>query len=474
MGVSGETKGVQAGEDSEDDDTDRNTEQTKMTNTDESEELATGTEIDDSPAQDKQSEVKVGQVLEVDPDLILEDPDVKALREWSGMTAQELKIPELARTIQEEGQTVPCTVRETPDGYMMVDGERRKAAVKMLRDEGEDVQLRVLVDPTANDDSALRAALLSFTQHEDLTPIEFANAVKLLRRRFHWAGGKGTQEIASFLGVSPATITQAERLLTLPAEVQEKVASGQLKPAAALEGVTSPIEVQPAVFEKAGEIAEAEAKVKREKKAAKAKKKLEPVKVPFVSGAVKDKKKLKAIREEREKAAGQEVPNADAGEGATPLDDPETPQDTTPVTADVPTSPAKIEGKHVRAAQRQIPGALPEPKAPKVAEVIAMFEGWTDVRYPTALVEFAYRMIDWLHGRAKDASVIGSWDDVAGELTGKIIVARSADSAKVSAKTKSSSKSKAKTTPKVKAKPAPKPKSSKPDKPAKPPAKPNK
>ena len=458
----------------------------------------TGTEMLELPSQTKlQTQPKVAttnghdplQVLEVDPDLILEDPDVKALREWSGVSTQELKIPELARTIQEEGQTVPCTVRETPDGYMMVDGERRKAAVKMLRDEGEDIQLRVLVDPSANDDSALRAALLSFTQHEDLTPIEFANAVKLLRRRFHWAGGQGTQEIASFLGVSPATVTQAERLLMLPVEIQDKVASGQLKANAALEGATSPVEVQPAVFEKAEEIAEAEAKVKREKKAAKdaakdaakaaksKKKKLEPVKVPFVSGAVKDKKKLKALREEREKvgqATGEGLPNADAGEGAEPSVDPETPQDTTPVATDVPTVPAKIEGKHVRAAQRQVPGALPEPKAPKVVEVIAMFEGWTDVRYPTVMVEFAYRMIDWLHGRAKDESVRKSWDDVAGELTAPVTVIRSAGSFQVNSKTKPSPKPKAKPTPKLKAKPAPKPKSPKPNKPSKPAAKPKK
>ena len=462
-----------------------------MTTQEQEQEVETGTEMLESPSQTKlQAQPKVAttnghdplQVLEVDPDLILEDPDVKALREWSGVSVQELKIPELARLIQEEGQKYPCLVRETPDGYMMIDGERRRQAVKMLREEGDDIQLQVLVDPTAGDDNALRAALLSFTQHEDLTPIEFANAVKLLRRRFHWASGQGTQEIAGFLGVSPATITQAERLLTLPVEVQEKVASGQLKPAAALEGATSPVEVQPAVFQKAQEIAEDEAEKKREKKAAKAKKKLEPVKVPFVSGAVKDKKKLKAKRAEREQAAAQGLPNADAGEGAEPSVDHETPQDTTLAVADAPappTGPAKIEGKHVRAAQRQVPGALPEPKAPKVAEVIAMFEGWTDVRYPTAMVEFAYRMIDWLHGRAKDEQVQRSWEDVAGEVSGKIVVARSQETP-MKPKSKSKTAPKPKPAPKPKSKPtpiptpAPKPKSTKPDKPTKPAAKPKK
>ena len=319
----------------------------------------------------------VGQiVLELDPDNVLDDPDIMKLREWSGASDQELAIPELARTIAEEGQDQPALVRETPDGYMIVDGHRRKAAIKLLREEGDDIALRVIVQEK-NDDQALRGALLTFTQHKGLTGIEFGKAVKMLRARFHLSGSDGTAEIANYMGVSPATITQYERLTAAAPETQAMVKNKRMKATTALEAATSPAEVQPAVVAKAAELADAE-------------------------HAEKATKRTRGRKPKSE----SETPNPAPATDANP-------------------APAPITTKHVRAAQKLVPGALPAPKAARMADAITFFTGLgSDSNYPDVMCAFAKTFVSWAHGKLKsgDAGLQAAWDDVADKIAAKPVV----------------------------------------------------
>src|SRR5262252_7198434 len=206
-----------------------------------------------------------GIEYEVDPDDIVIDPDIHALREWSGATEQELAIPELALAMSEEGQNEPCLVRIdlAEDALKLVDGERRLRAARWLREhpqrEGDATfGLRILVrDLTPL--QAFRAALLSFTQKRQQSPIEFARTIGVIRKKFEWPGSIDTQKVADFLCVSRATVVDAERLLTLPDVAVEAVRKGRMSKTAALQAASAPVTEQTAVYERAREHAKEDA-----------------------------------------------------------------------------------------------------------------------------------------------------------------------------------------------------------------------
>ena len=76
----------------------------------------------------------------------------------------------------------------------------------------------------ASDQEALQLALVENLQREDLNPIEAANGYRRLQEEFHWS----QEEMAEKVGKSRPAITNSIRLLSLPAEVQREVASGNL------------------------------------------------------------------------------------------------------------------------------------------------------------------------------------------------------------------------------------------------------
>lgn len=394
-------------------------------------------------------------ILEVSPEHVLTDPDVKGLREWTGSTPQELRIPELARTIYEEGQKYPCLTRETPDGFMMIDGERRRAAVQMIRENvdglfgdgpNSDFPLRIIVDELAKDDSqALRATFITTTQREDFNAIEYARGMGYLRKKFGWEGGKGTVEVASFLGVSPATVTQSERLLKLPADIQDSVKNRRITPTAALEMATSPVEKMPEVAAKAQELANKDAEKKREK--------LKKT-TDFVSAAVKEKGQKKkdaaAAKNGGKSATGDSTvvvitePFVDGAELAQDQSAEDVTEHTGQTARDavesertrlgdaalvltVPTIPpphAQIEGQHVRQAQKMVEGALTKPKAPKMNEAAGLFEQWDGPAYPEVMRKFAAAFVLWTHGKLSvggnpDKALEAAWDDVADQVSGE-------------------------------------------------------
>jgi len=145
----------------------------------------------------------------------------------------EEKIAELAASIAEHGLVQPVVVRRVDGGYELVSGERRWRAYRSLGRETIPAIVREMGDLDAT-----AALLIENIQREDLSPLEEAEAFRRLIDEF-----KLTQEeLARRVGKSRAAITNALRLLSLPADVRAMLAEGRISAghARALAGVADP------------------------------------------------------------------------------------------------------------------------------------------------------------------------------------------------------------------------------------------
>jgi ParB family chromosome partitioning protein len=131
----------------------------------------------------------------------------------------EIKLQELAVSIRNQGIIQPLVVRPKGERFELIAGERRwRAAMKA------GLSTVPVVVRQASDRDALQLALIENLQREDLNPIEEAVGYRRLRDEFTWS----QEEVAEKVGKSRPAVTNALRLLSLPSEVQQEVASGNL------------------------------------------------------------------------------------------------------------------------------------------------------------------------------------------------------------------------------------------------------
>lgn len=131
-------------------------------------------------------------------------------------------LMELSQSIEREGIIQPLLVRQTgPDDYQIIAGERRWRAAKSAGLTEVPVIVR-----TADDDQALELAIVENIQREDLNPIELAIAFHRMAAEL----GLSHDQIGQKTGKQRVTITNAVRLLQLPADIQQMIASKQLSP----------------------------------------------------------------------------------------------------------------------------------------------------------------------------------------------------------------------------------------------------
>jgi len=132
----------------------------------------------------------------------------------------EAKLEELAQSIRSEGLIQPLVVRERPDGgFCLIAGERRWRAAQRAGLHEVPVVVRN-VSPA----QAFELALVENIQRADLDPIEEAEAY----RRLCDDHGYTQEALAERVGKDRATVSNALRLLKLPASVRELVHSGAL------------------------------------------------------------------------------------------------------------------------------------------------------------------------------------------------------------------------------------------------------
>lgn len=132
----------------------------------------------------------------------------------------EDELEGLAASIRDVGVLQPIVVRPLgSDAYELIAGERRLRAARIAGLE----RIPAVVRRTEDAD-LLKEALVENIHRVQLHPLEEAAAYQQLLEDFDFT----QEELAERLGKSRPSISNALRLLTLPASVQRKVAAGVL------------------------------------------------------------------------------------------------------------------------------------------------------------------------------------------------------------------------------------------------------
>lgn len=129
------------------------------------------------------------------------------------------KMAELVASIKEKGVIQPLVVRQMPDHYQIIAGERRwRAAQKAGLDKVP------VVIQNVSEDWALEVALIENIQREDLNPLEESSAYKHLMDSFDLS----QDEVAKRVGKNRSTVANALRLLRLPERVKDELLATRL------------------------------------------------------------------------------------------------------------------------------------------------------------------------------------------------------------------------------------------------------
>lgn len=129
------------------------------------------------------------------------------------------ELAELVDSIREKGVIQPLIVRLVQGKYELIAGERRWRAAGAAGLE----KLPVIVREASNRD-VLELALIENLQRADLSPIEEAEAYARLMKDFSLTQEQVSQQV----GKGRVAVANAVRLLTLPAQVQAWISSGDL------------------------------------------------------------------------------------------------------------------------------------------------------------------------------------------------------------------------------------------------------
>lgn len=139
----------------------------------------------------------------------------------------ETALKELADNIQRRGLIQPIVVQPNGDRFTLHDGERRWRAHKLA---GLTEVPAYIVPPGADPKELLLRAIAANDQRADLSPIERAKSYQ----RLHDDYGLSDAAIAEEVGKSRSVVANLRRLLQLPDDRQQQVASGELSERQAL------------------------------------------------------------------------------------------------------------------------------------------------------------------------------------------------------------------------------------------------
>jgi ParB family chromosome partitioning protein len=124
------------------------------------------------------------------------------------------RIDELVASIGEVGVLEPLLVRQGPQGFQIISGERRyRAAVEAGLDELPCMVLDV------DDAQVLAISLIENLQRQDLSPFEEAAALLALVSRFDYTH----EEVAQKIGKARTSVTEALSIADLPEDIKAKL-----------------------------------------------------------------------------------------------------------------------------------------------------------------------------------------------------------------------------------------------------------
>lgn len=132
----------------------------------------------------------------------------------------EEALQTLADSIEKHGLIQPLLVEPLGnDRYRIIAGERRWRACRKAGLESVPVVVR-----SVTEQQNMEIALIENLQREDLNPIEEAKGYKSLAELYHMT----QEQIAESVGKSRPAVANAMRLLALPEQIIDFVASGEL------------------------------------------------------------------------------------------------------------------------------------------------------------------------------------------------------------------------------------------------------
>lgn len=133
----------------------------------------------------------------------------------------ELELQALADSITANGLIQPLALRRLPNGYyQIIAGERRWRACRLA---GLEEVPAVILE--ADDQKAMELALIENLQRQDLNPVEEALGYQSLMQDYALT----QEQVAQQVGKSRPAIANALRLLQLPEEILDLLASGALR-----------------------------------------------------------------------------------------------------------------------------------------------------------------------------------------------------------------------------------------------------
>jgi ParB family chromosome partitioning protein len=198
--------------------------------------------------------VPSGRFLELDTRKIIPN------RYQPRKTFREQDLQELVASVKERGVLQPVLVRPAEDGrYELIAGERRWRAAKLAGLEKIPAVLQQASDP-----DAVELALIENLQRQDLNPIETAKAYHRLVDDFHLT----QEDVAKRVGKERSSVANTLRLLNLPPEIQDAIASdrlseGHAKVLLSLSGLQAQLRMARRILQKGLSVRAAEAAAKR-------------------------------------------------------------------------------------------------------------------------------------------------------------------------------------------------------------------
>lgn len=159
------------------------------------------------------------KIIEIDVNLV--DPNPFQPRK----SFNDDELLELAETIEKHGLIQPIAVRKVGDRYQIISGERRTRATKLAGL----ATIKAQVYENLDDKIMGEWALIENIQRVDLNPVEVAQSYQQLIE-LH---GYTHDDLAKTVGKSRSAITNALRLLKLPAQVLAWIQEGKIASGAA-------------------------------------------------------------------------------------------------------------------------------------------------------------------------------------------------------------------------------------------------
>ena len=153
----------------------------------------------------------VGNIIDIPLEKII--PNKSQPRSYFGDQA----LSELAQSIESLGIIQPITVKKHDDKFLIISGERRFRASKIVGLKTIPAYVRL-----ADDKELLEMALVENIQREDLNAIEVA----LTYQRFLEELEMTQEQLSQRIGKERSTITNAIRLLKLPPVIQDAIRNG--------------------------------------------------------------------------------------------------------------------------------------------------------------------------------------------------------------------------------------------------------